>query len=428
VKSRSSWRRWRTSAITAVLVAGLIGVGYVASTASAKSHATVTLRVSLFGDFGYHDLYKQFEASHPNIEIKEDIQSYPDHHSNLAKHLATGGGADDVEAIEVGFIAQFKAQPQYFYNLNQFGAKSLAKRWLTWKWRQPLARNGAQIGLGTDVGSLAICYRTDLFRKAGLPTKPAAVSRLWPTWQRYVAVGQRYQKKAGSNHFFDSGSNVFNAMVGQLNPAYYSASGKLIVSSNPNVKRAWNLTISGIRKGESAGYAAFSNDWNNGFKNGKFATVTCPAWMMGYIQGQAPNTSGKWNIAAVPGGGGNWGGSFLAIPKQSDHPQEAYELIKFLTSPAAEAYVFKQTGNLPSQPGLLRSKAVQSFRNPFFSNAAVGKIFATSALKLKPQILGPHQGDIQTAVSNALQRIEQKKQSAGASWKQFLKDVENVAG
>ena len=427
MKGKFSWRR-RTVATALMLGAAALAAGYLASTASAKRHATVTLRISLFGDFGYHDLYKQFEASHPNIEIKEDIQSYPDHHSNLAKHLATGAGADDVEAIEVGFIAQFKAQPQYFYNLNQYGAKSLAKRWLTWKWRQSLARNGAQIGLGTDVGSLAICYRTDLFRKAGLPTKPAAVSRLWPTWQRYIAVGQRYQKRAGGNHFFDSGSNVYNAMVGQLNPAYYTASGKLIVSSNPNVKRAWNLTISAIRKGESAGYAAFSNDWNNGFKNGKFATVTCPAWMMGYIQGQAPNTSGKWNIAAVPGGGGNWGGSFLAIPKQSDHPQEAYELIKFLTSPAAEAYVFKQTGNLPSQPALLRSKAVQSFRNPFFSNAAVGKIFATSALKLKPQILGPHQGDIQTAVSNALQRVEQKKQSAASSWKQFLKDVENVAG
>jgi hypothetical protein len=73
-------------------------LGYVATTASAKSHATVTLRVGLFGDFGYHDLYKQFEASHPNIDTKEDIQSYPDHHSNLAKHLATGAGADDVEA------------------------------------------------------------------------------------------------------------------------------------------------------------------------------------------------------------------------------------------------------------------------------------------------------------------------------------------
>jgi cellobiose transport system substrate-binding protein len=150
--------------------------------------------------------------------------------------------------------------------------------------------------------------------------------------------------------------------------------------------------------------------------------------MMGYIQGQAPKSKGKWDIAAVPGGGGNWGGSFLTVPKQSSHPKEAYDLAKFLTSPASEAYVFKQTGNLPSQPKLLRSKAVQNFRNPFFSNAAVGKIFANSALKLKPQILGPHQGDIQTAASNGLQRIEQGKQNATTSWRQFIKDVNSVAG
>jgi cellobiose transport system substrate-binding protein len=429
VKSDSSWRRWRTLAAAVVLVAGAIAVGYVASTASAKSHATITLRVSLFGDFGYHDLYKQFEASHPNIDIKEDIQSYPDHHGNLAKHLATGAGADDIEAIEVGFIAQFTATPQYFVNLNSYGAKSLKNRWLSWKWRQSIARNGAQIGFGTDVGSLAICYRADLFRRAGLPTTPAKVSALWPTWQKYIAAGVRYQKHSPKGtYFFDSASNVYNAMVGQLTPAYYSATGKLIASTNPKVKAAWAAASSGIQKGESAGYAAFSTDWNAGFKNGKFATVTCPAWMMGYIQGQAPDTSGKWNIAAVPGGGGNWGGSYLAIPTQSSHPKEAYELIKFLTSPAAEAYVFKQTGNLPSQPALLKSKAVQNFRNPFFSNAAVGKVFANSALKLKPQILGPHQGDIQTAASSGLQRIEQGKQNATSSWKQFMKDVNAVAG
>lgn len=429
MNSKSSWRSWRTAATLIILVAGVTAAALVASTASAKSRATITLHVSLFGDFGYHDLYKQFEASHPNIDIKEDIQSYADHHSNLAKHLATGAGADDVEAIEVGFIGQFKATPQYFYNLNQYGANKLKKQWLAWKWRQSMAANGAQIGLGTDVGSLAMCYRADLFRKAGLPTAPAAVSKLWPTWKAYVRVGQRFQKKAPKGvHFFDSGSNVFNAIIGQLNPAYYSPSGKLIVGSNPSVKAAWNLTADAIKKGESSGYPAFSNDWNTGFKKGTFATVTCPAWMMGYIQGQAPDTSGRWNIAAVPGSGGNWGGSFLAIPKQSSHPAEAYQLIKFLTSPASEAAIFKQTGNLPSQPKLLKSKAVQSFRNPFFSNAPVGKIFATSALKLKPQIIGPHQGDIQTAVSNALQRIEQHKQSGSASWKQFLKDAANVAG
>ena len=411
---------------TLVVLLGVVGVvatGLVAGTASGSGRDKVTLRVSLFGDFGYHDLYTKYEATHPNIDIKEDIQSYADHHSNLAKNLAVGSGADDVEAIEVGFIGQFKSQPGLFVNLNKYGAKKLKKRWLPWKWSQSLA-GASQIGLGTDVGSLAICYRRDLFKKAGLPSSRAAVSKMWPTWSKYIAVGKRFQKHAPNGvTFFDAGSNVFNAMVGQLNPAYYTNKGKVIVGSNPKVKNAWALTMKGIKSHESAGLAAFSNDWNTGYKNGKFATVTCPAWMMGYIQGQAPNTAGKWDIAAVPGGGGNWGGSFLSVPKQSAHQAEAVALIKYLTSPEAEKYIFKQTGNLPSQPALLKSPAVKGFKNPFFNNAPVGKIFATSAMKLKPQILGPHQGDIQTAATNAIQRVEQHKQSPAQSWKQFLKDV-----
>jgi len=420
-------RRRVTSLAAAVIVLGLCATAVVASTASGGSQATITLRVGLFGDFGYHDLYKKYEASHPNIDIKEDVQSYPDHHSNLAKHLAVGSGADDIESIEVGFIANFKSQPSNFVNMNKLGVKKLKSQWLDWKWRQSVAPNGAQIGLGTDVGSLAICYRRDLFKRAGLPTSRAAVSKLWSTWQQYMAVGKRFQKHAPKGvSFFDSGSNVFNAMIGQLNPAYYNAKGKVVVGSNPKVKAAWALTMQGIQSHESAGLAAFSNDWNTGYKKATFATVTCPAWMMGYIQGQAPKSKGKWDIAAVPGGGGNWGGSFLTVPKQGSHPKEAYDLAKFLTSPASESYIFKQTGNLPSQPKLLKSKAVLGFKNPFFSNAPVGKIFGTSALKLKPQILGAHQGDIQTAVSNAIQRVEQHKQSPAKSWKQFLKDVKAV--
>ena len=109
-------------------------------------------------------------------------QDFAVHHSNLAKSVATNAGAADVEAIEVGFIAQFKAQPDRFVNLRQYGAGALKDRWLNWKWAQGLGRKGEVVGLGTDVGSLAICYRRDLFQKAGLPTKRADVSRLWPTW------------------------------------------------------------------------------------------------------------------------------------------------------------------------------------------------------------------------------------------------------
>ena len=420
-------RRWKAVAVIGGVVCA-VAIGLVASTASAKSRDNVTLTVSLFGDFGYHDLYKQYEAAHPGVTIKEIIQSYADHHTQLAQHLATGAGAADVEAIEVGFIPQFTAQAQNFVDLRKYGASSLKSLYLPWKFAQAVGKGGAVIGLGTDVGSLAICYRTDLFKQAGLPTAPAQVSKLWPTWQAYINTGKRYQAKAPKGtFFFDSGSNVYNAMVGQLNPAYYNAAGDVIVATNPLVKAAYNLAISGWQAGEDAGLAAFSTDWNTGYKKGVFATVTCPAWMMGYIQGQAPASKGKWNIAATPGTGGNWGGSFLAVPTQSSHQDEAADLVKFLTSPTSLAYVFKQTGNLPSQTALLKSPAVQNFRNPFFSNAPVGKVFANSALRLKPQILGPHQGDIQNAASAAFQRVEQHKQSPAASWAQFLKDVKNIA-
>ena len=116
---RRSRKRAALFGAVAVAATAVITLGVVAGTASGGRQDTITLHVGLFGDFGYHDLYKQFEAAHPNIDIKEDIQSYPDHHSNLAKHLATGAGADDVEAIEVGFIAQFANQPQYFQDLKQ---------------------------------------------------------------------------------------------------------------------------------------------------------------------------------------------------------------------------------------------------------------------------------------------------------------------
>ena len=334
-------------------IAAVAAIGLVATTASARTHDDVTLRVSLFGDFGYHDLYKQYEAAHPGVTIKEEIQDYGTHHTQLAQHIATGAGAADVEAIEVGFIPQFTAAAAELRRPAPVRSR---------RGQEPLA--AVEVPAGSRQGRRGRRSRhgrrqpRDLLPQGpvreGRPADrtASAVSKLWPTWQAYINTGKRYQAKAPKGtFFFDSGSNVYNAMVGQLNPAYYNAAGKVIAATNPSVKAAYNLTISGWQAGEDAGLAAFSTDWNTGYKKGLFATVTCPAWMMGYIQGQAPATKGKWDIAATPGTGGNWGGSFLAVPKQSSHQDEAADLVKFLTSPASERAIFKQTGNLPSQTG-----------------------------------------------------------------------------
>lgn len=48
-------------------------------------------------------------------------------------------------------------------------------------------------------------------------------------------------------------------------------------------------------------------------------------------------------------------------------------------------------------------------------------------MRLEPQIVGPQQGAIQTAVSNAIQRVEQGKQSPTKFWAQLLEDVGAVS-
>jgi cellobiose transport system substrate-binding protein len=67
---RRSRRRVTALAALVVALAAVVALGYVAQTARGSSRDTITLHVSLFGDFGYHDLYKQYEAAHPNIDIK----------------------------------------------------------------------------------------------------------------------------------------------------------------------------------------------------------------------------------------------------------------------------------------------------------------------------------------------------------------------
>jgi cellobiose transport system substrate-binding protein len=408
------------AAAVALLASACLGPG--------ADDGKIRLTVGTFGDFGYSDLYRQFEAMHPNVEVVEHVSAMADHHKNLAAHLATNSGANDVEAIEESYISAFKAAPGRFVNLLDLGAGELREQWLPWKWAQSASADGSvQIGLGTDMGGLAMCYRRDLFEQAGLPTDRDEVSALWPDWKSYLATGQRFAAaEIPGTYWFDSAGNIFSAVLNQAETGVYDKRDNLVVKTNPAVEQAFTLAAGAATSNLSARLTPFSPPWNTGFSKGTFATVTCPAWMMGYIQDQAKSSAGLWDIAAIPGGGGNWGGSFLTVPKQSEHPELAYALARFLTSPQSQAYVFKQTGNLPSAPELYDDKSIAEFTNPFFSGAPVGEIFTGSARQLEPQYQGPKAADVKIALGRALGRVEEGKESPAAAWAKGLREAERL--
>ncbi|WP_238152814.1 ABC transporter substrate-binding protein [Kribbella speibonae] len=419
--------------VAALAVAGLIaGCGGGDKDGASSDGGTITLTVKTFSQFGYEDLYTQYEASHPGIKIKqENIAQLGDYTPKLQQWLTAGSGAGDVVALEEGILVKLMAKPDQFVNLLDYDAGSLKSNFLDWKWNQALTTDGKKlIGLGTDVGAQGMCYRTDLFAKAGLPTEREKVGALWPSWDDYLATGKKFTAANTGASFYDSSGALYqNILMQQGDTTYFDRDNKLIVDSNPGVRKAWDQTVAMIDAGLSGKLTTWSPQWNAGFKKGTFATIPCPAWMLGIIQDQAgPGNSGKWDVARVPGEGAVRGGSFLAVPTQSKHPKEAAELAKFLTSPDGQTAAFKAKNNFPSSPAAIDSAAVSGAVNKYFNNAPVGKIFGTSAKSLKPVYLGPDNQVVGDAIGDALTAIEQGKLKPGEAWDKALSDAKRAGG
>jgi cellobiose transport system substrate-binding protein len=413
------------SAVALLAVAGCGSSGDSPAAPAGSSNEPIELTIATFTEFGYADLLKQYEFEHKNIKITERKtgQGGPYHQEFLTK-LAAGSGLADVQALEEGHLSDFLDKSDKFNDLSQIGPKDVtADRWLKWKYDAGKSKDGKLVGYGTDIGPLAMCYRKDMFEAAKMPSDPASVKALFATWDSYFAAGDQFTKATGKP-WFDSASQIFNSMVNQLDTGYINpADDSLALETNPKIKQAWDKVTGAAGRGQSAKLTAFSPEWNSGFKQGAFATKTCPSWMLGVIKEQAGvDNAGKWAVTdAFPEGGGNWGGSYLTVPKQSKHPKEAAELAAWLTMPEQQLKAFKTTGNFPSQVKAIESPDLLSTTNDYFGGAKIGELFAAQAKKVvKAQYKGPKDGQIQENVTSpALQAVEQGKSSADG-WQQAV--------
>ena len=420
------------AAAAASLVVGALAAGCGGSS-DEESSGTVTLRVNLFGSFGYKDLYKQFEKEHPGVKIVESAEGdLGKYNTKLSQQIAANAAAGDVVAIEEGQTVNFLQTADKFVNLQEHGYDEIKGDYLPYVAGAATTSDGsATIGLGTDVGGLAMCYRRDLFEKAGLPTDREEVAKLWPTWDAFIATGEKFQQGIGDDkvHFVDAATNTYNSILMQgSEETYFDRDNELIVDSNPAVKNAWDTANEMIDADLTAKIVAFSKEWDAGFKNGSFATVACPAWMTGNIKNQAGEAlAGVWDITTVPGGSGNWGGSWLAVPKSSKHQKEAIELIKFLSGPDGQMGAFESEGRLPSLPALYDTPELKDATNPYFNNAPTGQLFVAGAKNLKPVYLGAKNVPVRDAFENVLRSVENGQRSADDGWTEAVKAAEKAA-
>jgi len=389
-----------------------------------------TITLGLFGTQGFKEagLYKEYEKLNPDIKIQENVvERNENYYPALVNHLTTNSGLLDVQAIEVGNIAEVvSTNADKLVDMSKVAGVDKSK-WVDWKWQQATTKDGQTIGLGTDIGPMAICYRKDLFQQAGLPTDREEVGKLWTgDWNKLVDAGENYKKKAPEGTtFMDSPGGLLNAIVSSEQNKYYDASGKVIYKSNPAIKNAFDLTAKAAKDGLVGKQTQFQPAWDTTIAKSKFATIACPPWMLGYLKGKsAPESAGKWDVATAPKAG-NWGGTFLSVPKSGKHVKEAEKLVTWLTAPQQLAKLFSVQGSFPSSSAAYDLPLVTDAKNTMTGDTPIGKIFAEAAKAIPTQVIGPKDQIIQQGLTDNGVILVTKGKSAKEAWETATKTIYN---
>lgn len=413
--------------------AGVTGIALLATACSSGSGETddegtedggnITLTVATFNEFGYTDeLFAEYEAANPGVTIEhKKAATSNEARENLNTRLAAGSGLSDIEAIEVDWLPELLAFPDKFVDLSD---PELDDRWLGWKSAQATTADGKLIGYGTDIGPEAIAYRGDLFEAAGLPKDRAEVAALLSEngggWDQYFAVGKQYSEATGGKPWFDSAGAVWQGMINQEEAPYENPDDNTVIAAeNPRIKEIYDEVVQAAATDNlSAHLTQWSDDWNAAFQSPDkaFATMLAPGWMLGVIENNSAGVTG-WDIADVfPGGYGNWGGSFLTVPEQGAHTEEAKKLAAWLTAPEQQLKAYADKGTFPSQVQALESEDLLGSVNEFFNNAPAGEILANRAQGIEPVYKGPNFFSVNDAFNNALVEVDVNGGDPAEQW------------
>lgn len=394
---------------------------------SPDSPATLTFWA--LGNTQYVPLAQEYMAKHPNLKINISILTDKfAHHDRMESALSSGSGAPDIFMLDQEFMERFIGAQDQFYNLYDLGAKGTELNYLYWAWKQATSADGSfQLGLPAGIHPTVIYYRADFMEQAGLPTDPEEFSAAINKWDKFAAVAKRFTEVTGIP-FADSADLVYNGLRDQSTDRIYfnKVDGTFIGDTNPQVRRAYDFTVRGIQEGWIGGWTLGSPEWEKAIREGEVGLILAPTWMEDTIRG-AEDTAGKWRIAQIPEGSGSWGGPFLTLPKEGNHPKEAYEFITWLTNKDNQLKSYKANGLLPSIPAVYNEPAFQADRDEFFGGQAISEAYARSAQRVRPVYYGPRFEVVDTQIKNALRNVLENKANPQKEWDHAMKIAGNAA-
>ena len=349
------------------------------------------------------ELLAEFEAAHPGVRVRQrempassDVQ-----HQQFVTWLVAGDPSVDVYLIDVIWIAEFAAAG-WILPLDEHLAPARRAEFFPSLLRAMTYR-GRVFALPRFTENGLLYYRKNL-----MPDPPG-------TWDELVALAKAHQRPGLSGfvfqglqyegltvnfleHLWARGGDLFDA-AGR--PTFHGEAGVAALTFLVDLIHAHRISPLGVTtymERESLqefleGRALFHRNW---------------AYAWSQVQRQDSKVRGQVGVVPLPRAGpgpsaGALGGWNLAVSRFTRHPQEAWQLVDWLTSREAQRAKALGEGRLPTLPALYDDPALGS-ANPHFAalKGALPVARPRPVSPFYPRVSGILQGYLSRALARAL--------------------------
>lgn len=302
-------------------------------------------------DKAFESIIQGFNEKYPNIKVTWEMNPgmAGGTRDALSTALSAGQGAPDISMIEINDIGRFVMQGG-LVDLMQppYNAGKYKDQFVAYKWQQALSPDGRLLAFPWDIGPASFFYRRDIFEKAGLPSDPEEVAKLFSTWEGYLEAGKKVNDATNRLFWMDLASNIPYIYYAHKN--FYDENYNVAIN-NPTTLRMFQLAKQARAAQMDARVPAWTEEWYALLGGGNIATTIAGCWFGGFLKSFIdPSGAGKWGVVPIPEEPlQNWGGSFLAITEQSKNKEAAWAFIEYaMANPDSQNRIFVKVDYFPS--------------------------------------------------------------------------------
>ncbi|MFB3910292.1 MAG: sugar ABC transporter substrate-binding protein [Candidatus Eisenbacteria bacterium] len=343
----------RLDSLCALLV--LLCAGLLPGCSPSRGGETVTLRFWAMGREGevVQELTRAFERENPGIRV--EVQQIPwsaAHEKLLTSYV--GRSTPDLAQLGNTWVPEFSA----------IGAIEPLDSWLARTtslgpsftfpgiWDTNVI-DGMPYGIPWYVDTRLLFYRADLLREAGYDSMPGD----WAGWRAAMEAIRRASGGKTYGIFLPINEWAQPAILGlQAGSPLLADNATRGAFSEPPFRRAFAFYV-GLFKDELSPPVTNNEIANmyQEFGRGTFAMVITGPWNLGeFARRLPPEQQDDWTTAPLPGPTGPAsglslaGGSSLVLFRESEHKEEAWKLILFLSERERQLEFRELTGDLPA--------------------------------------------------------------------------------